>query len=73
MPGHPDSTSTRPVRNGTCKVCTGAVRHYPPPAGVDGPGAWAHLNRADWIDNPHDPDPTDEAIAAAQVPDPAAE
>lgn len=66
MHGHPDSTSTRPVRNGECATCHGQIRHYPPPA-EDGPGAWAHLNKADWIKNPHEPNPTEAALEAAQV------
>lgn len=59
----------RPVRNGTCKTCGGRIRHYPAEALVDSASTarWAHLDRADWIDNPHDPDPTDESIAAAGV------
>lgn len=65
--GHPDSTSTRPIRNADCGTCGGQIRHYPSPAGSAGPGAWAHLNRADWIGNPHEPNPTEAAITAAQV------
>lgn len=64
--GHPESTSTRPERNGECATCHGQIRHYPPAAGP-GPGAWAHLNRADWMSNPHDPNPTAASIEAAQA------
>ena len=63
--GHPESTSTRPERNADCRKCGGRIRHYPPPSGV-GPGAWAHLGR-EWLKDPHDPEPTDEALDAAQV------
>lgn len=53
----------RPERNGTCSICRGKVRHYP--SLTEGPGQWAHLDRSDWIDNPHDPAPTTESVAAA--------
>ena len=56
----------KPIRNGTCATCDGKVRHYPDPAGV-GPGAWAHLDPGDWIDTPHDPDPTPESLEAAGI------
>lgn len=69
--GHPESTSTRPERNGECATCHGQIRHYPPPASGPGPGAWSHLNRADWMTNPHDPNPTAASIEAAQVGQPA--
>ncbi|MCV7230646.1 hypothetical protein [Mycolicibacterium komossense] len=73
----------RPERNGTCEICDGKVRYYPPveqivtadPNAVDSfppnvpAGKWAHLDRADWIDNPHEPAPTKESIAAAQAVD----
>ena len=64
--GHPDSTSTRPERNGECLDCGGQIRHYPPPAGGPGPGAWAHTGR-EWMNNPHPPNPTPASIEAAQV------
>lgn len=54
----------RPVRNGTCRNCHGRIRHYPVPSDR-GSGAWAHMDRADWIHSPHEADPTDESIAAA--------
>lgn len=54
----------RPTRNGTCRKCHGRIRHYPAP-GDGGSGAWAHMDRTDWLDDPHDADPTDESIAAA--------
>lgn len=39
-------------RNGICTTCGGKIHRYPNPnpASTDG---WAHLDRADWIDNPH--------------------
>ncbi|QEA10804.1 hypothetical protein [Mycobacterium phage Weirdo19] len=58
-------------RSGTCKVCEGPVRSYPVP--VDDEGAtvadndtdrWAHLNPADWMDNPHAPDPQENSTDA---------
>lgn len=59
----------RAERNGTCKRCGGPIRHYPPPdgAGMDPAKTWAHLNRGDVVDDPHDPEPTAESLAAAGV------
>lgn len=57
----------RPERNADCTVCGGRIRHYPDPAGA-GAGAWAHLNRDDWLTDPHDPQPSADALAAA-LPD----
>lgn len=53
----------RPDRNGECKTCGGKIRHYPHVSVAA--RQWAHMDRADWIDNPHDPDPTDASLAAA--------
>lgn len=41
-------------RRGECKHCAGQIYRYPL---GDTMGSWAHLNRADWIDSPHDPEP----------------
>ncbi|GJJ24178.1 hypothetical protein [Mycolicibacterium mageritense] len=54
----------RRQRSGTCRVCNGEGRFYPKPlaeddmvAEVETAGEWAHLNPADWINNPHPFDP----------------
>lgn len=48
-----------------CKVCDGRIHHYPPPDPItEGPlgvSTWAHLDAADWIDNPHTAEPKEEA------------
>lgn len=46
-------------KSGVCTVCGGPVWFYPAPIDpVDDPageqGTWAHLDRADWVDTPHD-------------------
>ncbi len=56
-------------RSGTCRVCEGPLRFYPrPPGSAEAPiadnesaGDWAHLNPADWKDNPHAPDPQENS------------
>lgn len=62
-------------RSATCLTCkaagrTGHIRYYPRP-GVDedtaaadeAVGNWVHLDRADWVDDPHEPLP-DEGEAS---------
>lgn len=39
-------------RDGTCTICSGRIHRYPHPQ-RDHPDDWAHLDRADWIDDPH--------------------
>jgi hypothetical protein len=58
-----------PKRHHTCKTCNGRIHFYPqpgqalPPRGAGGylhehvSGAWAHLDRKDWLDNPHPAEP----------------
>lgn len=41
-------------RQGTCTVCDGRIYRYPL---GDTMGSWVHLDKADWVDNPHDPVP----------------
>ena len=41
-------------RQGTCTVCDGRIYRYPL---GDSMGSWVHLDKADWVDNPHDPVP----------------
>jgi hypothetical protein len=63
-----DAATMKPERNGTCAVCDGRIRYYPPGLASGDPYAntsWAHLNRADWIDNPHSPQPTPQSLEAA--------
>jgi hypothetical protein len=54
-----------PKRNGVCKTCGGRIYHYPPPdpitAGSLGISVWAHVERADWVDNPHAAEPEENA------------
>lgn len=50
-------------RDGTCTTCSGRIYRYPHPHS-DHPDVWAHLDRADWIDNPHDPVPHTDAHCA---------
>jgi hypothetical protein len=47
-------------RDGTCTTCAGRIYRYPHPQ-RDHLDVWAHLDRADWIDNPHDPVPRQDA------------
>lgn len=58
----------RRQRSAPCKVCGGELRFYPEPltdeaamiAEGETAGAWSHLNPADWITNPHAPEPDEE-------------
>lgn len=54
-------------RNGECQTCNGRIRFYPATNQLDQDdiGRWSHLDRADWISNPHDPAPTADTLAAA--------
>lgn len=49
------------TRDGTCKTCDGKIWRYPHPEPDQFPDKWAHLNRADWIDNPHEAEPVEES------------
>lgn len=57
----------RGQRSGKCRKCDGPIRYYPRP-GVDedtaeadeAVGNWAHMNSADWLDDPHEPDPIED-------------
>lgn len=63
----------RGQKRGTCKTCNGPIHFYPQSRHIDGDpivgdddeiaGDWAHLNAADWITNPHAPDPIEEPAA----------
>ena len=54
----------RPERNGVWKI-----RYYPPNdvAPIPRAGTWAHLNREDWIDRPHEAEPTAESARKAGI------
>ena len=54
-------------RNGDCKTCGGRIRFYPAANQLDQSSVarWTHLNREDWITNPHEAAPTDDTLAAA--------
>ncbi|OCB59679.1 hypothetical protein A5722_04705 [Mycobacterium vulneris] len=43
-------------RRGECKHCHGQIYRYPL---GDSFGAWSHLDTADWIENPHNPEPVE--------------
>lgn len=57
-------------RSSTCQRCDGHIRYYPRP-GVDedtaladeAVGNWAHMDRADWVDDPHEPVPVEDEEA----------
>lgn len=60
---------TRKQVAGTCSVCGGGARFYPAPVSdaqalaetpddVETTGQWVHLDRADWVDDPHPVTPT---------------
>ena len=59
----------RRQRSATCGTCKGALRFYPKPladeaamvAETDTAGEWSHLNPADWVTNPHQPDPQENS------------
>ena len=58
----------RGEKRGTCKTCKGAIHFYPARhdaepvvVGDAAVGAWAHLDPADWVDNPHQAEPAEEA------------
>ena len=63
----------RAEKRDTCQTCRGPIHFYP--ARVDGAepvvvgetviGAWAHLNPADWVDNPHPAEPAADEQASA--------
>lgn len=57
----------RGQRSGTCKTCKaagrrGAIRYYPRPGAAAGEpaGAWSHMVRSDWTEDPHDPVPDED-------------
>lgn len=56
----------RGQRTGKCRKCDGALRYYPRPgaaedtAGPEVVGQWAHVDRRDWLDDPHEPDPIED-------------
>lgn len=58
----------RRQRSAPCGTCDGELRFYPEPlageaamvAEEETQGAWAHLNPADWIRNPHPPNPQED-------------
>ncbi|MCV7076978.1 hypothetical protein [Mycobacterium szulgai] len=61
MPDH-----LRRQRSDECATCGGPIRFYPASLDAAGQepissepwrGAWAHLRRSDWVDNPHTPTP----------------
>lgn len=58
----------RPERTGVCGRCHGKIRYYPHFSGDVDFGSWAHLDRADWIEDPHDPEPIPETLRAAGLP-----
>jgi hypothetical protein len=55
----------RRQRSAPCGTCNGELRFYPKPladkaamvAEAETAGEWSHLNPADWLANPHLPDP----------------
>lgn len=47
-------------RQGVCATCDGPIWKYPHPDPAQG-DRWAHLNTADWLENPHDPSPVPAA------------
>ena len=56
-------------KRGTCKTCKGAIHFYPVlheaepiVIGEKVLGEWAHIDPADWVDNPHAVDP-EESVA----------
>jgi hypothetical protein len=56
-------------RNGVCATCDGRIRMYPrvgmSPAYREQTEYWSHIDREDWIDNPHKPEPTEESLRKA--------
>lgn len=65
----------KPQRFSDCVQCRGRIRWYPNLAADDSgrTGSWAHLNRADWINDPHDAVASEEAQRAAFGDDPEPE
>lgn len=42
---------TKRTYTSVCSICEGAITT------ANAVSAWTHLNRADWVDNPHNPKP----------------